>query len=216
MRAALKKISTGIDKALDIFYRFFAGIFFTVSGAAGVCALFIDRTAWEFPIPALIVAALGIGLSMLFPKIVGARIKRFFAYSWSKFHPYISRTLSWMKKTILGIPVPPSLRKLFSTINREGNELFLQSAWYIRYPLAVISSSIAITLALYALEAENGFLAWLGAALFGFYALAYGRELALLAIALVLIFWIFKGIAALPISVAVIIGALIIASAVRR
>jgi hypothetical protein len=93
--------------------------------------------------------------------------------------------------------------------NQRKAEEF-EGRWYFRYPLAVLM----LWGAWFMLEKKPHL--WWMAAILALAALVQARELALLAIGIGLIYAVFQGIAALPVSVAIIIGAIIIASALRK
>jgi hypothetical protein len=85
-----------------------------------------------------------------------------------------------------------------------------EERWYVRYPIALL----ILWGAWYIFEKKPN--AWWVAAIAAFAALYYARELALFALSIGLLYALFQGIAALPVSVAIIIGAIIIASALKR
>lgn len=106
-----------------------------------------------------------------------------------------------------------------AAIEPNEDELGFKSSWYIRYPLAVGCLVLTFILADYAGDSEDEKFAlavWLWVAILGVFSLIYAREVSLLALGALLFYWFFKGIAALPISVAIVIGALIIASALKK
>ena len=89
---------------------------------------------------------------------------------------------------------------------RQSGEWFVRWRWYLRYPIAVV------------VLAFSGWLftaypyLWPVAALFALDAAILARELSLLLLALGALWLVFKLFAALPVSVAIILGALIIAA----
>lgn len=108
--------------------------------------------------------------------------------------------------------------RLSSTQVNE-DEFGFSSAWYVRYPLAVTCLVLSVFLSDYAqgLEDDKFALAvWLWVGILGIGSLIYAREISLFLLGALLLFGLFKGIAALPVSVAIIIGALVIANAMRK
>ncbi|WP_447937677.1 hypothetical protein [Thermomonas fusca] len=91
---------------------------------------------------------------------------------------------------------------------RKAHEF--ESKWYFRYPMAALMAGGGIYLIV-----ENERIWWLGA-LLCIVALFQAWEMLLLGLLAGAIYLVFKGIAALPISVAIVVGALIIASALAR
>lgn len=91
---------------------------------------------------------------------------------------------------------------------RQSDELI--SRWYLRYPIAAV-----MLLAAYWAAVKAVHLWWLALLLVVVAALE-AWELSLLALAGLVAYWLFKGVAALPVSVAVVVGALIIATALRK
>ncbi|MCK5658983.1 MAG: hypothetical protein KAH96_03805 [Alphaproteobacteria bacterium] len=114
--------------------------------------------------------------------------------------------------------------KINAMISRVEEEKFgLDSAWYIRYPLAIISIAITVGIASYAIDASNKgatWAVWACAAYFGIFALGYAREITGSLLGLFVLYWIYMGIAALPstawICASIIIGAIIIAITVSK
>lgn len=86
----------------------------------------------------------------------------------------------------------------------------MEDRWYFRYPLAAL-----MLFGAWWIVGEKEKLWWL-AILLVIVAAFQARELSLLILAGVVVYLLFQGVAALPVSVAVIIGAVIIASALRR
>ena len=82
--------------------------------------------------------------------------------------------------------------------------------WYVRYPIAFLLLAAAWWLAT---EREN--LWWLSVILV-LSAAVYAREVSFLLLLALGAYLLFQGIAALPVSVAVIIGAFIIAAAIKK
>ncbi len=82
--------------------------------------------------------------------------------------------------------------------------------WYIRYPIAAFLVYVAWWFA-----EQKGDQWWLsiGGLIMAVY---FAREISLLVIIGVVLYMLFQGIAALPVSVAVIIGAIIISNAIRN
>lgn len=85
----------------------------------------------------------------------------------------------------------------------------IENSWYVRYPVA----SLFVYGAWITEEKENQW--WLS---IGFLLMAafFAREISLLVLVGVILYMLFQGIAALPVSVAVIIGAIIISNAIRN
>lgn len=224
----MKIIFKKIEPLADILYRLFAGLFFTVSGVAGFAVIVLEAEMRGFFGISLSAVLLAIGLSCLLPNLVGRKLGKLFKLILipvrnairSIIQPQIIRIISFLKFSFsrIAIPVPLFLKNIGDLINKEGenNELFFSSAWYIRYPLAVLGGAICLALADYAFESVDkgmSWAIWLWVAIIGGYSLIYARELALLCLAGVFLYWCFQGIAALPVSVAIVIGAVIIASA---
>lgn len=86
----------------------------------------------------------------------------------------------------------------------------MEDRWYYRYPLAAL-----MLFGAWWIVGEKEKLWWL-AVLLVIVAAFQAREFSLLILAGVVVYLLFQGIVALPVSVAVIIGAVIIASAIRR
>lgn len=89
----------------------------------------------------------------------------------------------------------------------------IEKQWWYRYPLA----GLVFFGAWFLVETKPGL--WWLAAIVAIYGLVLAKELGylvLIGLACLVGYWIFQGIASLPVSVAVIIGALIIASAVSK
>lgn len=82
--------------------------------------------------------------------------------------------------------------------------------WWVRYPLAGLLVWGAA--ALYAEKPQ----AWWASLAFVIWAMVLAKEISLLVLLVGAAILLFQGVAALPVSVAVIIGAIIIASALRR
>lgn len=82
--------------------------------------------------------------------------------------------------------------------------------WYVRYPIAVLLLGVAWWLVT---QREN--LWWLSIILV-VSAAVYAREVSLLLLLALGAYLLFQGVAALPVSIAVIIGAIIIANANKR
>ena len=85
-----------------------------------------------------------------------------------------------------------------------------ENKWYVRYPMA----AGALCLAWHVLSPKPD--SWWAAAALGLLALFWAREVGVVLIAFGAGYLILKGIASLPVSAAIIIGALIIASAIKR
>jgi hypothetical protein len=85
-----------------------------------------------------------------------------------------------------------------------------EDRWYFRYPMAAL-----MIFGAYWVVEKKEHLWWLGLLLL-LVAAFQARELSLLILAALGVYLLFQGIAALPVSVAVIIGAIIIAGASRR
>jgi len=89
----------------------------------------------------------------------------------------------------------------------------IEKKWWYRYPFA----GLMFFGAWFLVETKPGL--WWLAAVLAIYGLVLAKELgylALFGLACLLGYWLLQGIASIPVSVAVIIGALIIASAVRK
>lgn len=100
----------------------------------------------------------------------------------------------------------------------SDDDLFFNSAWYIRYPIAA-----ALLFGLIWLADSIEKIGWFWWVIIGVLVLSvavYVREIVLLALACGVIYLLFLGLASLPISMAIIIGlivgATIIASAIRK
>lgn len=98
-------------------------------------------------------------------------------------------------------------------ISQEDFEVIYNAPWYFRYPIAL---TITALLLWFISSGEESVGLWLAVGLWGVIAVMLMRELALVGIAAVIAFWVFKGIAELPVSVAIIIGAVVIANAMRN
>ena len=84
--------------------------------------------------------------------------------------------------------------------------------WWVRY----LSAGAMVWFAIYSIQTDKKGEGWLFAIGLFIYALIRAREISILVLLVGGAILIFKGVAALPVSVAVIIGALIIASAMKR
>lgn len=82
--------------------------------------------------------------------------------------------------------------------------------WWVRYPTAALLSGGCLWL----VKAAPGL--WWVAAIGAIYAAVLARELVLVLLAIGAVWWLSEGIAALPVSAAIILGAIIIASALRK
>lgn len=95
-----------------------------------------------------------------------------------------------------------------SFARRKAEEL--NNKWYVRYPLA----GLMFWGAWHLLETKPD--RWWLAAIMALFAAFFAREISLFVIAIGAIYLLFQGVASLPVSVAIIIGAIIIASAVKK
>jgi hypothetical protein len=86
----------------------------------------------------------------------------------------------------------------------------IEKRWWFRYPLAIL----IVVASIWVSEIKPN-LWWLGV-IGAIYAAILAREASLLILGVGAIYLVFKGIASLPVGVAIIVGALIIASAVKR
>jgi len=94
-------------------------------------------------------------------------------------------------------------------LGRHARNAERDDRWYVRYPMA----ALMLWGAWMFLENDKSLWMVVGATLM---AAFLAREISLLILVGMLIYLVFQGIAALPVSVAVIIGAIIIASAMRK
>jgi hypothetical protein len=78
------------------------------------------------------------------------------------------------------------------------------------------SAALLVLGAVLLLQGDGREKTWFLAAILFVYALIRARELSLLVLGLGAVYLLFIGVAALPISIAVIVGALIIAAAIRK
>lgn len=93
----------------------------------------------------------------------------------------------------------------------KQNDIF--DRWYVRYPLAFFM----LWAAWYLINMnKKPDLWWMAVLLAVPAAIYFARELSLVLVSIGVLYLFIKGIASLPISVAIIIGAIIIALAVRR
>ena len=103
----------------------------------------------------------------------------------------------------------------------NDDEFYFKSPWYVRYPLALLCAGGVF------LIFEHGFsfsekagkadwMWWLWVVILSGCILIYAREVSLTALAIGLCYLVFKLMAALPVSAAIIIGAIIIAMALGR
>jgi hypothetical protein len=110
------------------------------------------------------------------------------------------------------VPPPSNV----GVMTNDGDDWLITAKWWVRYPMAIGLAAVGWYFA-FGLEKKWG---WVIAVLFWFGAAGLMREVFLFALGaglLVLIVWVLGvGIAALPISAAIIIGAVIIAVAVKR
>lgn len=158
-------------------------------------------------------------------RVIGAVIMSFVLigpiFGWLFYNSY--RTA---KTTHIEVLTPEGVRKKqeeesarLEDIQVNEDELGFNSAWYIRYPLAMGCLVLTSILANYAGDAEDAkfaFAIWLWVAILGVFSLIYAREVSLFALGALLLYWLFIGIAALPVSVAIVMGAVIVASALKR
>ena len=85
-----------------------------------------------------------------------------------------------------------------------------EDKWYVRYPMAILF----LALAWWLLKVNEEL--WWASIFFVVVAAVSARELSLIALLCLGGYLLFIGVAALPVSVAVIVGALIIASAIKK
>lgn len=122
------------------------------------------------------------------------------------------------RKRQIFIPAPPSARTISEdeiAAQAESAEKWrrIEGKWWYRYPLA----GLMFFGAWFLVETHPGY--WWLASAAAIYGLVLAKELGylvLFGLACVMGYWLLQGIASIPVSVAVIIGALIIASAVRK
>lgn len=117
----------------------------------------------------------------------------------------------YWKTTHLTEPTPEAQeRQRTAELEKQRKAEEFENKWYVRYPIAVL----ILWGAWYIVDKKPD--SWWIAALVALAAIYFARELALLLIGIGLIYLLFQGIAALPVSIAIIIGAIIIASALKR
>lgn len=104
------------------------------------------------------------------------------------------------------VPAPGPWRRFIAAINAPGSD----DRWWARYPVA----GFLVAGGWYLAEQKPG-LWWLSAVLF-ISAAVYAREVALVIIGLALVIAVFAGLAALPVSIAIIVGAALIAYGIYR
>lgn len=97
-------------------------------------------------------------------------------------------------------------------VTSEADELFINSAWYIRYPIAAI---ISVGVIWY--MDSHAHLVWKDWLVIGIalcYVIALARELAFLGVICLGGYFLITAVASLPVSAAIIIGAIIIGMAI--
>lgn len=107
------------------------------------------------------------------------------------------------------VPVEKTPVQLEEEAIAERKSRELEDKWWYRYPMAILMLGGAIYL-----NDANPKVWWL-AVLLGFAAILMMREILILLLALGAGWLLYSGITALPVSVAIIIGAIIIASAIK-
>jgi hypothetical protein len=117
----------------------------------------------------------------------------------------------WWRRQKMLAAMTPEERTAFAKMREQYWE-HLWQRWWMRYA----SSVLAICAAVWLLDsAKRDVDRWFAAGLF-IYALIRAREISLALLAVGAAYLVFQGIAALPLSVAVIVGAMIIAGAMKK
>ncbi len=120
----------------------------------------------------------------------------------------------WQTKTITKL-TPEGERLNELEIRRKQDESAREQAefvdkWYVRYPMASLFLWVAFDSSI--IKPDKEWLSWLAVIFAAFFA----RELSILLIVGGILYAVFQGMASLPVSVAVIIGACIIAGAIKK
>ncbi len=194
--------------AMDIVWRFlfrlFVGGVFTTLGLMIAYVLATDKSAWElYMLPVFAFLMCAVGLWVLFPQTIGARIERLLAKVFSPIGKQI-------KKWDLG----KKAKSIFE--NRYFLAAFFIAFGSLYWPeiidpgkeeklFSIIAVLFFYAMGVYSLAPKVVMLAGQGV----LWLVGIGILIAVGTI-------VFKGIAALPVSVAIILGAVIIASALKR
>jgi hypothetical protein len=95
----------------------------------------------------------------------------------------------------------------------HGEDGFFDAPWWFRYPAALAVAALFA----YFFNAKGSELArWVLGIVVGFYVIALARELAILALICGVVWWAASAVQEMPVNVAIVVGALIIAAAVSR
>lgn len=227
------QIGMVIEKVFDYFFTTLIGFVFVL--APGICIPFI-LIEESFPGSLMVVFVMALfmafGLSVIFPEKIGKKVKNVIRNTCASFleilkkmrvkaQPVVIKAAATIRKNI-----PEPLIKIKSAIGKEAeyNDMFFESAWYIRYPLGLLCVGVAVVLGQFASAQDEWVLEasiWLWVVIIGVCAIRYmpGLTLTILAIAGLGLAYIFlqefsHKLEDMPVSTAVIIGALIVAWAV--
>lgn len=122
--------------------------------------------------------------------------------------------LAWLtfknKESVTVIPPPPSpeQEQAAAEVRRKEEEFY--DKWWVRYLMAGVMFAGAVYFS--SIKPDK----WLVPAIFVIVGIIMMRELLFIGIAIGAIWLLFSGLASLPVSAAIIIGAIIIASALRK
>lgn len=98
----------------------------------------------------------------------------------------------------------------------HGEDGFFNAPWWFRYPAAIAAAALSAYLINTEYAQKNEFRQWIVGILGGIYVIGWARELAILALVCGLVWWAISAVQAMPVNVAILVGALIIAAAVSR
>lgn len=123
-----------------------------------------------------------------------------------------------MNRRIAGFLLPVLSEQSSQASNGSDDELYFNSAWYIRYSIA----AVLLFGLIWSVDsiAKKGWIGWILIGVWVLSVAAYAREIVLLALVCGGIYMLYFWLASLPISLAIIIGlivgAMIIANAIRE
>ena len=159
------------------------------------------------------------GLSILSPIFIGKRVTHVLGYTWIWIRKVNSNILTSKGADYLKKSTPIKMLceiNMVITEKAEQTNVFADAEWYIRYPLGIGVISVALYALIYDYEnARIEALGYLFSAVLGLWGAYFTRELVLGATILAIVVFLVKWVISLPTNAVIIIGALMIAFAIR-